>query len=166
MKTWIKYLLLFVLVVLLQVLIFNQIRMGGFVNPYVYLLFILLLPVSMPQYQVLLLSFLVGITVDWFSNTLGLHAAATVWMGMFRLPVMKLITLRESDQADYPGLKQTGLRWFLMYSSILVVLHHFFLFLLEVFSFGNFHLTLLRVVISSLFTVFILLLSQFLIFRE
>lgn len=166
MKTWIKYLLLFVLVVLLQVLIFNQIRMGGFVNPYVYLLFILLLPVSMPQYQVLLLSFLVGITVDWFSNTLGLHAAATVWMGMFRLPVMKLITLRESDQADYPGLKQTGLRWFLMYSSILVVLHHFFLFLFEVFSFGNFHLTLLRVVISSLFTVFILLLSQFLIFRE
>jgi rod shape-determining protein MreD len=142
------------------------VHLGGFLNPYIYVLFILLLPVSMPQYQVLLLSFLIGITIDWFSNTLGLHASATVLLGFLRFPVIKLISQKESDQFDYPGLLQTGMRWFLLYISILVVIHLFFLFSVEVFSFENFHRTLLRSVASSVFTVFILFISQFLVFRE
>jgi rod shape-determining protein MreD len=157
---------MFLVLVLVQVLLFNQVHFGGFLNPYIYVLFILLLPISMPQYQVLLLSFLMGITIDWFSNTLGLHASATVMMGFLRLPVIKLITQKESEQSDYPGLKQTGLRWFLLYVSFLVLIHHFFLFYVEVFSFDNFHRTLLRSAASSVFTVFILFLSQFLVFRE
>jgi len=166
MKAWIKYPALFVTLVLLQVLLFNQIHLGGFLNPYIYVLFIILLPMSMPQYQVLLLSFLLGITIDWFSNTMGLHASATLLLGFLRLPVMKMITLSESEQSDYPGLKQTGIRWFLFYVSILVVIHHFFLFYTEVFTFDNFFRTLLRSAASSVFTIVIILLSQFLVFRE
>lgn len=163
---WIKIPFRFAILVLVQVLLFNQVHLGGFINPYVYVLFILLLPVSMPSYQVLLLSFLTGIVIDWFSNTLGLHAAASVLMGFVRFPVIKLITLKESDQSDYPGLMQMGIRWFLLYISILVVIHHFFLFFIEVFSFESFHLTLLRSLASSLFTVFILFISQYLVFRK
>lgn len=166
MRAWIRYPVMFTVLVLIQVLIFNQMHLGGFINPYIYVLFILLLPVSMPKYQVLLLSFLVGIAIDWFSNTLGLHASATVLMGFLRFPVIKLISQKESDQSDYPGLKQTGIRWFLLYISIMVVIHHFFLFYVEVFSFDGFFRTLLRSLASSLFTVFILILSQFLVFRE
>ncbi len=163
---WIKIPFRFVVLVLVQVLLFNQVHLGGFINPYVYVLFILLLPISMPRYQVLLLSFLTGIVIDWFSNTLGLHAAASVLMGYARFPVIKLITQKESDQSDFPGVMQTGIRWFLLYISILVVIHHFFLFFIEVFSFENFHLTLLRSLASSLFTVIILFLSQYLVFRK
>lgn len=166
MRAWIKYPVMFAVLVLLQVLIFNQMHLGGFINPYIYVLFILLLPVSMPRYQVLLLSFLTGIAIDWFSNTLGLHASASVLMGFLRFPVIKLISQKESDQSDYPGLKRTGIRWFILYISILVVTHHFFLFYVEVFSFGGFFRTLLRSLASSVFTVFILFLSQFLVFRE
>jgi rod shape-determining protein MreD len=157
---------MFTVLVLIQVLLFNQVHLGGFLNPYIYVLFILLLPVSMPQYQVLLLSFLIGITIDWFSNTLGLHASATVLLGFLRFPVIKLISQKESDQSDYPGLQQTGMRWFFLYISILVVIHHFSLFSIEVFSFENFHRTLLRSVASSVFTVFILFISQLMVFRE
>jgi len=166
MKIWIKYPVMFVFLVLLQVLLFNQINFGGFLNPYVYLLFILLLPVSMPRYLVLLLSFLLGLTVDWFSNTPGLHASATVWMGFMRTPVISLITQRESEQSDFPGLQQTGWVWFITYVSFLVIIHHFFLFFVEVFSFENFFRTMLRSVASSAFTIFLLILSQFFIFRD
>ena len=166
MKVWIKYPVMFVVLVLLQVLVFNQVQLTGFLNPYIYVLFILLLPVSMPQYQVLLFSFMIGISVDWFSNTLGLHAASSVLMGFMRLPVMNLVSQRESDQVNYPGLRQTGWRWFLLYASILVVIHHFFLFFTEVFSFAGFFRTLLRSVASSAFTIGILVISQFLVFRE
>lgn len=166
MKVWIKYPVMFVVLVLLQVLVFNQVQLTGFLNPYIYVLFILLLPVSMPQYQVLLFSFMIGISVDWFSNTLGLHAASSVLMGFMRLPVMNLVSQRESDQVNYPGLHQTGWRWFLLYASILVIIHHFFLFFTEVFSFAGFFRTLLRSVASSAFTIGILVISQILVFRE
>jgi rod shape-determining protein MreD len=157
---------MFATLVLLQVLILNQIHLGGFLNPYVYVLFVLLLPISMPKYQVLLLSFLIGITIDWFSNTLGLHAASTLLIGFLRYPVMKLLTIRETEQPDYPGLKQTGLQWFLTYVSVMVVIHHFFLFYLEVFSFDNFFRTLFRAMLSSVFTVVVILLSQYVIFKK
>ncbi len=166
MTSWIKYPVMFVVLVLIQVLIFNQVHFGGFLNPFIYVLFILLLPLSMPRYAVLLLSFLLGITIDWFSNSPGLHASATVLMGFFKSPVVNLISLKESDQSDFPGLQQTGWRWFLTYAAILVIIHHFFLFYIEVFSFENFFRTLLRSIASSMFTVAIIVLSQFIIFRE
>jgi rod shape-determining protein MreD len=166
MKTWIKYPLMFAALVLTQVLLLNQIHLGGFLNPYIYVLFILLLPISMARYQVLLLSFLIGITIDWFSNTLGLHAASALLIGFLRSPVMKLITIREIEQSDYPGLMQTGIKWFITYVSVLVVVHHLFLFYLEVFSFDNFFRTLLRALLSSVFTIIIIISSQYLVFRK
>jgi rod shape-determining protein MreD len=157
---------MFAVMVLLQVLLLNQIHLGGFLNPYIYILFIFLLPISMPRYQVLLLSFLIGITIDWFSNTLGLHAASALLIGFLRSPVMKLITIREIEQSDYPGMKQTGIKWFIIYVSVLVVMHHLFLFYLEVFSFDNFFRTLLRTLLSSAFTIIVIVLSQYLAFRK
>ncbi len=166
MRTWIKYPLLFVVVVLLQVLIFNQIHLGGFLNPFLYVLFILLLPLSTPRYLVLILSFILGMTIDWFSNSPGLHASASVLMGYMRSPVIGLITMKESDQSDYPGLRQTGWGWFLTYSAILVLIHHFFLFFVEIFSFENFFRTVMRSFASSVFTLVIIILSQFIMFRK
>ena len=149
-----------------QVLILNQVQLSGYLNPYFYLLFILLLPVSTPRYAVLLLSFFLGIVVDVFSDSLGLHASATLVMGFFRSPVINLISVRESDQSDFPGLKQTGFKWFLIYITILVLIHHFWLFYLEVFTFTGFFRTFIRAVISSVFSVFIIAFSQLLVFRD
>ena len=98
MKSRIKYPVMFVTLVLIQVLLLNQVNFGGFLNPYIYVLFILLLPVSLPRYQVLLLSFFTGLAIDWFSNTPGLHASATVLMGFLRSPVISMTTQRESEQ--------------------------------------------------------------------
>ena len=152
--------------IMAQVLILNQVQLSGYLNPYFYLLFILLLPVSTPRYAVLLLSFFLGIVVDVFSDSLGLHASATLVMGFFRSPVINLISVRESDQSDFPGLKQTGFKWFLIYITILVLIHHFWLFYLEVFTFTGFFRTFIRAVISSVFSVFIIALSQLLVFRD
>lgn len=165
-QVWIKYIIMFAAVVLAQVLLLNQVQLSGYLNPYLYILFILLLPVSMPRYAVLLLSFVLGMVIDIFSDTPGLHAAATVFMGFFRTPVISMLSTRESDQSDFPGLHQTGMSWFLTYTLLLTLLHHLFLFYLEVFTFAGFFHTLLRVVFSTIFTVFIIVLSQFLVFRH
>lgn len=165
-RIWIKYFLMFIFVVLIQVLILNQLQISGYLNPYFYVLFILLLPVSTPRYLVLLLAFISGFSIDFFTDTPGLHAAATTLIGYLRTPVLYLVSGRGSDMAEYPTLKNNGLRWFLVYSVLLVLIHHFFLFYLEVFSFTGFFRTLIRVIFSTILSVFVIVLSQFLIFRD
>lgn len=162
----IKYFLMFVVLVALQVLFLNQIQFSGFINPFIYILFIMLLPVSAPRYAILLLSFFIGLAVDIFSNSPGLHTAASVFIAYLRPVVIRMITNREEELNNYTGLAQTGFVWFLSYTSIMVVIHHTVLFYVEVFTFHSFFNTLYRVLLSSLFSIFVIVLSQFIIFRD
>ena len=157
---------MFFSLVLVQVLIFNQVQFSGFFNPYVYLLFIILLPLSTPRYAVLILAFVLGLIIDVFSNSLGVHSAATVFAAYVRPLVIRIISNREDDKSDYPGLNQNKLAWFINYVVIMVLLHHTILFYLEVYTFANFLNTLYRVILSSLFSIIIIVLSQFLVFRD
>jgi len=162
-----KYVIMFVVLVLIQVLILNNIQFSGFVNPYVYILFILLLPFSIPGYLLLGLSFLIGISVDIFNNTPGLHAGATVFLGFLRPGIANLISSREIiEKGNTPNMKQLGFASFLKYTIIAVFFHHLFLFYAEAFSFGEFFYTLLRVVLSSAFSILIILASQFILFKN
>ena len=162
----IKYLLMFVILVLIQVMLLNQVQFSGYLNPYIYVLFVMLMPLNSPKYIQLIMAFILGLIIDIFSNTLGIHSFATVLIAYLRPVIISSISLRDENKNDYPGLKQNKFLWFLYYSSIMVIIHHFTLFFLEIFSFHNFFLTLLRVFVSSFVTVFIIVLSQFLIFRE
>jgi len=161
-----KYAVMFISLVLIQVLIFNQVQFSGFFNPYVYVLFIILLPLSIPRYAMLILAFLLGLVIDIFSNSLGVHSAATVFVAYIRPLVIRIISPREDDRSDYPGLNQNKLSWFINYVFIIVFLHHAMLFYLEVYTFANFFNTLYRVILSSLFSIIVIVLSQFLVFRD
>src|SRR3954463_13540886 len=89
----------FIFLILLQVLILNHVQWSGFVNPYVYILFILLLPIETPKSFVLLLAFTIGIVIDMFSNTAGLHAASSTLLAYARPFVLKAISPREDYEA-------------------------------------------------------------------
>ena len=161
-----RYMVMFVSLVLVQVLIFNQVQFGGFFNPYVYILFVILLPLSTPRYLVLILAFALGFIIDIFSNSLGVHSAATVFIAYMRPLVIRIISNREDDKNDFPGLHQNKITWFVSYVAIMVLLHHLLLFYLEVYTFANFLNTLFRVILSSIFSIIVIVLSQFLVFRD
>ena len=162
-----KYVLIFVALVLIQTLILNNIQFSGFVNPYVYILFILLLPFTIPGYVLLGVSFLLGISIDIFSNTPGIHSGATVLLGFLRPGIAELISSREIiEKGNTPNMKQLGFASFLKYTVIAVVVHHLFLFYAEAFSFGGFFHTLLRCILSSIFSIVIILASQFILFKN
>ncbi len=157
---------MFLALVFTQVLVLNQVQVSGYINPYVYVLFVLLLPLSTPRYLLLILAFLMGLAIDIFSDSLGIHASATVFIAYIRPFVIRSISNREEDRNDYPGLLQNKFSWFLSYVSILVFFHHFILFYLEVFTLSHFLSTFLKVLFSSVFSIFVIVLSQFLIFRK
>lgn len=153
----------FIILVLVQVVLLNNIRLGGYINPYIYVLFVMLLPVRAPKTLLLVLSFILGLTVDVFSNTLGLHAAATVFLGFARPGILRAISPREGYEADSsPTIKQMGLQWFLIYCVVMVLSHHIVLFFIEVFRFSEFFSTLTRAFLSSIITIIIIFISQFL----
>jgi rod shape-determining protein MreD len=158
----IRFSILFVIIILVQVLILNNIRFSGYVNPYVYLLFILLLPVEIPSWLLLLISFGTGLIMDFFSGSPGMHSSATVLAGFARPYVLRVVSPRDGYEPGVdPSLAVYGLRWFIVYTSIIVVIHHTALFYLEVFRFAAFFRTLLRVLLSSLFSVTFILLLEY-----
>ncbi len=157
----------FFFLILFQVLILNNINLGGYTNPYLYVYFILLLPYATPRWLLLVLAFLMGISIDIFTNTPGLNAAATVLMAFFRPYVIRSVShLPEEDMGIQPSLKIQGFIWFFYYSSILVLIHHCTLFYLEIFRFSEFFQTLLRIFVSSIFTIVLIFLSEYLFYRK
>jgi len=157
-----RFILLFILLVLFQVLFFNNIQFSGYINPYVYIMFILLLPFEIPAWLVLLLSFSMGITIDFFSCTPGVHTSSTVLAGFVRPYVLRVVSARDGyESGPDPSMSSYGFRWFFSYTLLIVLIHHFALFYLEVFRFADFFRTMLRIILSTLFSLTFILIIEF-----
>jgi hypothetical protein len=154
-----KYIFLFGGLLLMQLLLFNNIQFSGYINPYVYVMFIIVLPLNMPSWIILLLSFLTGFTIDMFCGTMGVHTAATVMAGFARPYLLELnITSEAYNPGNAPSIKNNGLRWFIIFTFSMVLIHHLTLFYVEVFRFSGFFRTLLRALLSTVFTTFFIVL--------
>ena len=167
MSLYIRILIRFVALVLVQVLILNNIRFGGYINPYLYILFVLMLPYETPGWLLLVSAFLLGYMVDFFSNTPGMHTAATVFMAFCRPAILRLaMQKQEYEPGTYPSFKHMGFQTFFVYITLLVVIHHTSLFLIEVFRFTEVITTLTRAGLSSLFTIMLIIITQYLFYSK
>ncbi len=157
-----RHTIFFILLILLQVLFFNNIQFSGYVNPYIYIMFILLLPVEIPSWLLLLLSFATGLIIDFFSGSPGMHTSATVLAGFVRPQILNVLSPRDGyEPGASPSMITYGFRWFLLYSLTIILIHHTALFYLEVFRLSEFFRTMLRVLLSSFFSLTFILLGEF-----
>lgn len=162
----IKISIRFILLVLLQVLIVQNIRLGSYIILFPYILFILLLPFETPKLGVLALAFFTGLTIDMFYDTAGMHAAACTLIGFSRYYILKLLSPREGyDPGFTPNVDSMGPVWFITYSSLIIFMHHLFFFYLEIFRFDEFFRTLLRVILSTIGTFCFVYIVQFLFYK-
>ena len=153
----------FVVLVIAQVLIVNHIRLGGYVHPYIYLIFVMLLPINMPGWQLLLSGFGIGLVIDLFMGTLGMHAGATTLMAFCRPTIIRLVSgSQKFENIKEPNVNQLGFPWFLRYALCMVFVHNFMLFMLEGFSFHLVGQALLRILISVPVSLFLILLILYL----
>jgi rod shape-determining protein MreD len=157
----------FFALVFLQVFLLKNITLYNLSTPYLYILFILLLPFETPNILLFPLAFILGLTIDAFYDTPGLHAAACVILAFVRVLFISITVQKEGfDNEPEPTMSNMGFRWFFTYVLILTLFHHFFLFNLEVFRFSEIPYTLSRFVLSSIFTVFLMLLIGLLFYRR
>ena len=154
--------LIFVLLILAQILLFNNIQFSGYVNPYVYMMFILLLPVEAPAWLVLFLSFGTGMIIDFFSGSVGMHAFASTLAGFVRPLVLRSVSPRDGyEPGAEPSMLNYGFRWFLVYSAVIILVHHTTLFFIEVFRITDFFRISLRIILSAVFSLTFILIIEF-----
>ena len=157
----------FVVVILFQVLVMDNVMINGYMIPYIYILFILLMPFETPRWVQLLAGFALGLALDLFSGTLGMHTAASVLAAFARPYLLDLLASRDGYEPEtFPRIHYYGFLWFLKYTALIVVIHHLALFYLEVFQLKHFFSTLLRVILSSVLSTSTIVLSQYFVFRK
>lgn len=156
-----------VALVLLQVMILDNVQMGSFINPYPYIYLVLILPVTIGRVWLLLIGFALGLVMDMFSGTGGMHTAATTLIAYYRPLLLKAQSPREGFELNaVPNIRLFGIGWFVGYAALLTLMHHFALFILEVLSFGDFFRVLLRTLLSGGMTLTIMMMMELMTTRE
>ncbi len=176
MNVYLKNVLRFCIIVLLQVLILNKITLrwwsepSGFpvFIPYIYPLFLLLLPFETPVWGLLIAGFVLGSTVDAFSNTAGMHACATVLIAYLRTNVLSALLPR--NLTEYSGLqpstKNMGWMPFLVYCGFLIILHHLLFFSVEMWNLSNVGQLLLKTLASTITSMMFIVVYLLLFARQ
>lgn len=146
------------LLVFFQVLIFKRIELNGGIFHYLqiilYPLFIILLPLRISSFLVMALAFVTGVVVDIFYDSIGVHAAALVFLAFIRPVVLSVLEPREGYNVNYsPTKKKLGMLWFMQYAGILIGAFLFFYFSVEAFTFVYIGDILLKTVLSFLVTM-------------
>ena len=155
----------FICLLFLQVLLLNNINFMGYINPHLYVLFIILYPFNANQTLLLLLSFLLGLGIDIFEDSGGINAAASLVAAYIR-PFLLRFSFGISYDYQTIKLSSTPLGSRLSYIAIIVFVHHFVLFLLEIFSFAHLLLLIKKTLYSGIFTILLVFLSLALFNRK
>ena len=151
----------------IQVFLLKNMTLYNLATPYLYILFILLLPFEIPNVLLFALAFITGLTIDAFYDTPGLHAAACVLLALVRILFISVTVQKDGfDNEPDPTLGNKGFRWFSTYVITLTLVHHFFLFFLESFSISGLQYIVGRFLLSSIFTVFLILITGLIFFRR
>ncbi|MFT5103256.1 MAG: rod shape-determining protein MreD [Candidatus Latescibacterota bacterium] len=155
----------FLALVLLQVILLNHINFLGYINPYLYILFILVYPFTGNKTLLIFLSFLLGLSVDIFVDSGGIHAAACIFIAYTRPAVLKF-SFGLSYEHNTIKINKAPLNQRVLYIAVMVLLHHLILFSLEIFSISNTLLILKSTIFSSIFSTVLIVCALILFSRK
>jgi rod shape-determining protein MreD len=154
------------LLLVIDIFIVSRLEFGTYFVPHIYFLSILMLPVRTSKSILLLFGFFSGLVMDLFMNTGGLHAASTTFMAFIRIFTLPLyLTPEDEDNNINPGLFSFGVRKYLIYSFILILVHQLSFFLLEVFKMDSFLLILFKTLASTALNILLLVFIQMLFMK-
>ena len=154
--------------VLLQALVVSRVQLfDGLIFPWVYIFAILMFPFETPKWFVMLVGFMVGLLMDYFSGPIGLHTSACVFLGFLQPIVQKILAPREGyDLTQRPTVQRMGLAWYVTYAGVLTLAHHSWFFVMEVFRFSDFLYQVLHILLSTFATLVLMTIGQYLIYNS
>lgn len=169
MSNLLRNIIRLILFILLQVFVLNEVPpLHQYIMPYVYFLFILWLPFNISRGGLLLVSFITGIFLDFFTKTPGLHAAACVLIGYIRPFLINLLLPQQGVDFNYrePSVSSLGFSQYATYVALLTLFHHTWLFLIQSFQFGNLLYIILKIIGSTLVTLLLITIIEIIFIRK
>jgi len=169
MSDLIKNTLRFLLFILFQVIILNEVPpIHQFIIPYIYFLFILWLPFNINRFLLLLIAFAFGMALDYYTGTAGLHSAPCVLIAYLRPFLLNLLIPQDTTEHSYlePSIKSMGWAPYSLYVGLLTFIHHFLLVLIEWLQFGNFAYFLGKVSATTAISLLLIFITEMLFFRK
>ena len=149
---WSKQIVRYIVVMLLQILLFDQLQLWNVCHPYIYILCLLMMPITLPHSVDMVIGAVVGLVMDIFCNSLGIHTAACIFI-MFIRPYLIGALINDKDRLnDEINLHSIGAEAFLKYVAILVPIHHFTVFMLGAWSWSHIGFVLLETLVSVVLT--------------
>ncbi len=163
----VKYFFTFVFLVLLQITIFFHTSILGLAYCFIYVSLLIFLPLSINRSLLMTIAFLLGLTVDLFYNTPGINAFACVTIAFFKVSVFKFfLGNSDLDENVSIALNNTGISLFVQYTFFMLFFHHSLIFLIHNFDSRNIFYNLFTSFLSSLLTLFVIVLGEYLFFKE
>ena len=154
---WTKQIGRYIVVMLLQVFLFDQLQLLGVCHPYIYILCLLMMPITLSHSADMMIGAVVGLIMDIFCNSLGVHTAACIFV-MFIRPYLIGAIVNDKDRLNEQiSLRALGMEALLRYVVILVVVHHFIVFLLAAWSWSHIGFVLMETIVSSLITISVII---------
>lgn len=151
----------FLLLMLFQELVLNNVYLGGYIMPMLYVLFILMLPTGMKRIPLLLIAFGTGLLIDIMSNMLGFHALACTVVAMMRIWFAdRILTRGEPVQINVPSIYSVTPQYFVSYLLLMLAVFYFLFFIVELWGFRGFGDVLLATLLSTLTTALLSILCQ------
>ena len=169
MSNLLRNLIRLILFILLQVFVLNEVPpLHQYIMPYIYFLFILWLPFNISRGGLLLVSFITGIFLDFFTKTPGLHAAACVLIGYIRPFLINLLMPQQGVEFNYrePSVSSLGFSQYATYVSLLTLFHHTWLFLIQSFQFGNLLYIILKIIGSTVVSLLLITIIEIIFIRK
>lgn len=154
---WTKQIGRYVLVMVLQVLLFDQLQLWGACHPYVYILCLMMMPITLPHSLDMVIGAVAGLIMDIFCNSLGIHTAACILI-MFIRPYLIGSIVNDKDRLNEQiSLRAIGMEAMLKYVVILVIIHHLTVFALAAWSWHHIGFVLLETIVSSIVTILVIM---------
>ena len=149
----------FIGLILLQIVVLNHINFLGYINPFLYIIFIINYPIKKIDTQLIFLSFFLGLSIDLFSSSGGVNAAATLFIAFIRTPVLKSVLGKREIDYSISSINKLPYGKVFAYIIILTLIHHFIVFGLEYFKWSNFGIIFTKTILTSIFTIILIMIS-------
>lgn len=161
MSDWLKYISICILLLFLQVLLFDNLYWLGLVHPFIYIWAIILLPIELPRWGQMLIGATLGMVMDLFTHAPGIHMAGCVMIAYLR-PLLVAGVVQDIDRLKGAVTSDTiGMGNWMRILAILVAVHHIIVFMLEAFTFAHFGYTLLQIILSGVFSYTLILMLEY-----
>lgn len=154
---WIKQLIYLPLLMAIQLLLINNLQFLGVCHPYIYIMWLLMMPITLPVPVDMLIGAAVGLTMDVFCNSIGVHMAACIFLMFLRQGMIRNVYTEYERLNSSINMMVIGPEAFIKYTVVLVLIHHVLVFMLSAWSLHAFWWTLLEIVVSSLISILLIL---------